>query len=373
MLDTRLRKNLDIPLFALTYLIAVVGVVVLFSATRGDAIPFYKKQLVWLTLGTLLLTGATLIDYHLYARFTRHLYFLNLVALALVAYEKRHTAAINGAARWINIAGFQFQPSEFAKLIIIITLAVYLTHRQETIREGKTLLASFLFVVLPIVLIFKQPDLGTALVLLVVWFGMVYMAGARILHLVALVLAGSLLFTGMWYSGKLKDYQKQRIKIYINPEADPKESGYHVLQARIAIGSGGMWGKGLGHSTQVRGGYIPEKQTDFIFTDVGEELGFVGSVVVTLLYAGFLLRGAQVIAASDEDVLGKLMATGVVTMFAFHVIVNIGMNIGLLPVAGVPLPFFSYGGSNMLVALACVGLLQSVALHRHQLLFSSSK
>ncbi len=373
MLDTRLRKNLDLPLFAVTYLIAAIGVIVLFSATRGDTTPFYKKQVVWLILGTIPLVAAAYIDYHIYPRFTRHLYFLNLAALALVAFEKRHTQIVKGAARWINIAGFQFQPSEFAKLFIIITLAVFLTRRHEQIKEVKTLLLSFLFVAVPIVLIFKQPDLGTALVLLAIWFGMVYMAGAKIVHLVGFVLIGALLFTGMWYSGRLKEYQKQRLIVFINPEADPKEGGYHVLQARIAIGSGGIWGKGLGHSTQVRGGYIPEKQTDFIFTDVGEELGFVGSVLVTLLYAGFLLRGVLVIAAADEDVLGKLIATGIVTMFAFHVIVNIGMNVGILPVAGVPLPFFSYGGSNMIVALACVGLLQSVALHRHQLLFSGNK
>ncbi|HZO92078.1 MAG TPA: rod shape-determining protein RodA [Chthonomonadaceae bacterium] len=368
MLSARLRKNLDVPLLALTYLIAALGVIVIFSATRGDPTPFYKKQILWMAVGTVGLAAAAFIDYHHYARFSRHLYALNLLLLALVSSGKLSHAA-KGAARWINIGGFQLQPSEFAKLFLIITLAVFLAKRHESIKQGKTLLLSFLYIAVPVALIFKQPDLGTALVILAIWFGMIYMAGARILHLIAILLAGVLLFTGLWYSGKLKDYQKNRLISFVNPEADPKETGYHVLQARIAIGSGGMWGKGLGHSTQVRGGYVPEKQTDFIFTDVGEELGFVGSVTVTLLYAALLLRGVFIIAAADEDILGKLMATGVVTMFAFHVIVNIGMNIGIMPVAGVPLLFFSYGGSNMIVALASIGLLQSIAMHRHQLLF----
>ncbi|HZP84911.1 MAG TPA: rod shape-determining protein RodA [Chthonomonadaceae bacterium] len=368
MIEARLRKNLDWPLLFLTFLIAGMGVLIIFSATRGDPTPFYTKQIVWIVLGTGLLAAAAFVDYHLYARFARQIYLLNLLLLALVDLGHLSHSA-KGAARWINLGGFQFQPSEFAKLFVILTLAVFLTRRQETIREGKTLLLSFLYIALPVALIFKQPDLGTALVVLAIWFGMVYMAGARIAHLAAFLVVGVLLFVGMWHTHLIKDYQKNRLIAFIHPEADPKETGYHVLQARIAIGSGGMWGKGFGRSTQVRGGYIPERQTDFIFTDVGEELGFVGSVLVTLLYAGFLLRGVLIIAASDEDVLGKLIATGIVTLFAFHVLLNIGMNIGIMPVAGVPLPFFSYGGSNMLVALACVGVLQSVSLHRHQLLF----
>src|SRR5579884_3265668 len=357
MLSARLRKNLDVPLLALTYLIAALGVIVIFSATRGDPTPFYKKQILWMAVGTVGLAAAAFIDYHHYARFSRHLYALNLLLLALVSSGKLSHAA-KGAARWINIGGFQLQPSEFAKLFLIITLAVFLAKRHESIKQGKTLLLSFLYIAVPVALIFKQPDLGTALVILAIWFGMIYMAGARILHLIAILLAGVLLFTGLWYSGKLKDYQKNRLISFVNPEADPKETGYHVYQARIAIGSGGMWGKGLLHSTQVRGGYIPEKQSDFIFTDVGEELGFVGSLAVLALYGGLIWRGARVVAQTSEDPLGRFVAAGIVTMLAFHVIVNIGMNVGILPVAGVPLPLFSAGNSNVLVTMACVGLLQ---------------
>ena len=196
------------------------------------------------------------------------------------------------------------------------------------------------------------------------------MAGAKWQHLIAIFCTGILLFAGLWISGKgIKQYQKDRLNILGNVDIAKSGAGYHVYQARIAIGSGGLWGKGYLHGTQVHGGYIPEKQTDFIFTNVGEELGFVGAVSLTIGFALLLLRGAFVIAAADEDLLGKLMATGIVTMLAFHVIVNIGMNIGIMPVAGVPLPLISSGGSNMLTTLLCIGLLQSVSLHRHQLLF----
>ena len=366
ILDNRLRRNLDWPLLALTYIIAFFGIVILFSLTRFDPTVNYRKQIIWLLIGTAGLVGATRIDYHVYARFARQLYIGNLLLLLAVM---RFAPHVKGAARWIRIAGFQFQPSEFAKLIVIITLTVFLTKRRETIHEPQTLLASFAYVAVPMLLIFKQPDLGTALVVLAIWFSMVFMAGAKLQHLAALVAAGLVLFAGLWYSGLLKEFQKDRIRVLINPDSDTKATGYHVMQARIAIGSGGMWGKGLLHSTQVRGGYIPEKDTDFIFTSVGEQLGFAGSLLLTGLYAGLLLRGVQIIAAAEEDYFGKLIATGVVAMLSFHVIENIGMNIGILPVAGVPLPLVSAGGSSMILNLLCIGLLQSVIIHRHQLLF----
>ena len=366
ILDSRLRRNLDWPLFALAYLIALVGIVMLFSLTRFDPSVNYRKQILWLAIGTAGMVGAMFLDYHVYARVAKQLYIANIGLLLIVMKFAPH---VKGAARWIRVAGFQFQPSEFAKLVVILTLTAFLARRRETIGEWKTLLLSFAYVAVPMALIFKQPDLGTALIVLAIWAGMVFVAGAKLQHLAALAAIGLTLFAGLWYSGLLKEYQKERVRVLINPDSDSKATGYHVYQARIAIGSGGMWGKGLLHSTQVRGGYIPEKDTDFIFTSVGEQLGFVGSVALTALYAGLLLRGAQIIAAADEDYFGKLIATGVITMLAFHVVVNIGMNIGVMPVAGVPLPLVSAGGSNMILTLICIGLLQSVLIHRHQLLF----
>jgi rod shape determining protein RodA len=371
MRDNRLHKNIDIPLLILTYGLAFFGVLIIYSVTHGDATPYHKRQLVWIVLGTAGLIAATLVDYHLYARFDRYIYGFNLVSLAIVL---KFAHGINGAARWINIAGFKFQPSEFAKLCVILTLAIFLARHHDTIREPKTFLLSLLHIAVPMVLIFKQPDLGTALVLLAIWFGMVFMAGAKVKHLAVLVLTGVLLFATLWHTGKIiKGYQRQRLVTWYeslsDPDANKGGAGYHVSQARVAIGSGQMWGKGLLHGSLVRGGYVPEKQTDFIFSDIGEELGFGGTLILAILYGGLLLRGVQVIRAADEDILGKLIASGVVSMLAFHVVENIGMNIGIMPVAGVPLPFISAGGSNMLTLMTCIGLLQSITRNRHQLLF----
>lgn len=368
MLDAGLRRKLDLPLLLMTYLIALLGVVMVFSATRGDATAYHKKQIIWIVLGTGGLAVASLTDYHVWARFARHFYVLNLILLLLVKLPRFH-ANVNGAARWISIAGFQFQPSEFAKVFMILTLAIFLAKRQDTIRTPGTLLLSLAFIALPVLLIFRQPDLGTALVILAIWFGMTYIAGARLKHLGLVLLAGIVLFAVAWKLNIIKQFQKDRLGVFTGQVVDPRGIGYHITQARIAIGSGQMWGKGLMRSTQVRGGYVPEKQTDFIFTSVGEELGFLGGVFVTFLYGFMLLRGTQIIAAADEDMLGKLIAAGIVTMLAFHVIVNIGMNVGIMPVVGVPLPLISAGGSNMLATLFSIGLLQSISLHRHQLLF----
>ena len=371
MRDNRLHKRIDVPLLILTYGLAFFGVLVIYSVTHGDPTPYHKRQLLWMVLGTAGLVAATLVDYHLYTRFARYIYGFNLLSLAVVL---KFAHSINGAARWINIGGFKFQPSEFAKLCVILTLAIFLTKHHDTLHEPKTFLLSLLHVALPMALIFKQHDLGTALVLLAIWFGMVFMAGAKGRHLLALVLTGILLFVMLWQTGKIiEGYQRQRLVTWYNslfdPDADKSRSGWHVSQARVAIGSGELWGKGLMHGSLVRGGYVPEKQTDFIFTDIGEELGFAGTLVLALLYAGLLFRGVHVIRVADQDTLGKLIASGVVSMLAFHVVVNIGMNIGLMPVAGVPLPFISAGGSNMLTLMTCIGLLQSITRNRHQLLF----
>ena len=367
--DLRLRKRLDLPLLIVTYLIAAIGVMIVFSASYGQQGAFHKKQIVWIVAGTVALVTAIGIDFHFYSRLSRHLYLFNLFALGLVSLTHFHSTR-NGAARWIGIGGFQYQPSEFAKIIIILVLAAFLKKNLNTIKKPLTLLASFALVGVPAALIIKQPDLGTGLVFLAVWFAMVFVAGAEIKHLLALIGAGVVLFSALWYTGIWpKPFQRQRLLIFLGLREDPKKTGYHVTQARIAIGSGGIFGKGFLKSTQVQGGWVPERQTDFIFSDIGEEFGFVGCVVVLCLYGVLIWRGVRIIISSDEDPTGKLIATGVVAMLAFHVIENIGMNVGVMPVAGVPLVLISYGGSSMVVTLLSIGLLESVALHRHQLTF----
>ena len=367
MLNDRLRKTTDVPLLILTAIIALFGVMVLFSATRTDPSAAWKKQIIWLALGSAGMFAAANIDFHAYTRFERPIYVTNLLLLAAVLVFAH---SINGAARWINLFGFKFQPSEFAKLLVIITLAIYLQANREKIHEFGTFIKSLMYVFLPMVLIFKQPDLGTALVILAIWVGMTFIAGAKIQHMVLLAAGMSVLFCGLWYSGKvIKPYQRKRIIAFLNPDADKSGSGWHVSQAKTAIGSGQFLGKGLFKGSMVHGGYIPEKQTDFIYTTVGEELGFVGSTGLVILYGVMLLRCLLIMACAEEDMLGKLIAAGIIAMFGFHILLNIGMNIGIMPVAGVPLPLVSAGGSNVLVTLYCIGLLQSIAVNRHQLVF----
>jgi rod shape determining protein RodA len=365
MLDARLRKNLDFTLVALMCLIVAMGVVTLYSASASSPTKFYQKQIIFFVLGAIGLVTTASLDYNALTRFVKPLYVGNILMLLAVY---KFAPKIKGAARWIPIGSFQFQPSEFAKIIIIICLAVYLVQRQDRIKEVGTLLGSFAYMAFPMLLIFKQPDLGTSLVLLAIWFGMTYIAGAKGKHLLAFLGIGVTLFYGMWHFNVLKPYQKNRLEAFIHPEVDPKETGYHVIQSRIAVGSGQVWGKGLRQGTQSQGRFIPENHTDFIFTVIGEEGGFVASVVLIVLYGGVLIRGAQTMA-SAEDSLGKLLATGVVSMYAFHIIVNVGMTIGIMPVTGVPLPLFSYGGSNLLLNMSAIGLLLGVGMRRHKLVF----
>jgi rod shape determining protein RodA len=368
-LEARLRKRLDLPLLVLTYLIAAIGVAIVFSASYGQQGAFHKKQIIWILIGTAGLVGAVRLDFHFYARIAKPLYVLNLLALGVVSMSHFDTAK-NGAVRWIGIGGFQYQPSEFAKIIIILTLATFLHKNINTIKKPLTLLTSLLLVGVPAALVIKQPDLGTGLVLFAIWFAMIFVAGAELKQLLALFCVGAVLFSALWATGIWpKPFQRQRLLIFLGLREDPKKTGYHVTQARIAIGSGGLTGKGYLKSTQVQGGWVPERQTDFIFSDIGEEFGFVGCVAIICLYGVLISRGVRIVVSSDEDVSGKLIATGVVAMLAFHVIENVGMNVGVMPVAGVPLVLISYGGSSMIVTLFSIGLLESVALHRHQLTF----
>ena len=367
LLNSPYRRTVDWALFALTAVLCALGIAFIYSATRGLPGEAWKKQLVAIVLGCFGMAAAMRVDFHRYTRYATRLYAAVLILLVIVL-KSSHTT--NGAARWIRIGGFPFQPSEFAKLVIIYGLAVFLNNRQEEIGELRTVLLSLAWVAVPMALIFKQPDLGTALVIFAIWIGMVFMGGGRIRHLAGILGVGAVLFVGLWFSGRvLKHYQKNRLIAFVNPEADPKEAGYHILQARIAIGSGQVWGQGYLKGTEVHGGYRPERESDFIFTDIGEEWGFVGALAVIGLYVALLWRGALVVAAASQDLLGKLIASGIVTMLAVHVLVNIGMNVGIMPVTGVPLPLISAGGSNVVSTLIAIGLLQSVSLRHHRLLF----
>ena len=367
MVERRLLKNFDIGIVLLMVAIILYGLAVVYSASRGGAAgaSYVHRQLMWAIAGVAAFALAASVDHKTYPRLSGWIYVINLLLLAavlVIGHEHK------GAQRWLGFGGLTIQPSEFAKVALIVTLAVFLVRHRSRLHEPKVFALSFAHVALPMLLIFKQPDLGTALVLTAIWFGMTFVAGARPGHLAAFVLAVAVVGFIGWHFGVLEDYQKARLTSFINPEVDPTGSGYHVLQARIAVGSGRVTGRGWLHGTQGQLGFIPERHTDFIFTVVAEEFGFVGAAALLIMYFLLLWKG-MVIMSETEDAVGRLVAAGVVVMFLFHIVVNVGMTLGIMPVTGVPLPLFSYGGSSLLANMMALGLLIGVGLRRHKISF----
>ncbi|MDI6631178.1 MAG: rod shape-determining protein RodA, partial [Thermoanaerobacteraceae bacterium] len=365
----RFLRTLDYTLLAVAGVIIIYGLIAISSATHvtnpsgADAFYFVKRQVIWALLGFAAALFFMGWRYEELPRYATVLYAVNLLLLAAVLFMG-HTAL--GAQRWIKLGPFLLQPSEFAKFVIIITLANFLARREERLERLRDLLPVFLYVGLPLLLILKQPDLGTSLVFVAVTFSMLYMAGVRVTTLLALGGAGFLgvcgwiwahLHYGVWIP--LKEYQIVRLTIFLDPWQDWQGAGYHMIQSQIALGSGGLWGRGLFNGTQNQLNFLPEQHTDFIFSVVGEELGFVGAVVLLVLYYLLLFRAIK-IATVAKDSFGRLLATGIVAMFVFHILVNIGMTMGIMPVTGIPLPLFSYGGSAMLTNLAAIGLLENI-------------
>jgi rod shape determining protein RodA len=261
---------------------------------------------------------------------------------------------------------FALQPAEFCKFAVVICLAAFLCRRQEKIRELRTVIGSLVFLALPIGLIMKQPDFGTTLGIMSIWFGMMFFGGARLRHLGLIVLIGASLFGYAWHKDKIKPYQKARLSIFLNnnpSKAVSRDAAYQIKQSQIAIGSGQISGQGYGQGMQNRAGYVPENSTDFIFTVVAEEFGFIGGAGLILLYLLLLLR-TTTIAMSTDNYFGTLIAGGFTALLAFHTVINLGMTMRVMPITGVPLPFFSYGGSSYLAFSLCAGLLQSITVRQ---------
>ena len=337
MIDTRVRRRIDIQLLIIVYVIAFIGILCIYSVTRLDPHHQHIKQAIGLGLGTVAMIVVALIDFHFYERLIWPLYGLNMAQLLLVKIP-RFQVTILGGARWLKLGPIMYQPSEVAKVIMILTLAALVVKYRKRIKEPVILLMTLAFVIPPTLLIVSQPDLGTGLVIITVWLGMTYVAGAKLKHLAAILGAGLLLFTGMVVTGiGMKTFQRNRILTLLSPDKVSKDSKYHTEVARIAIGSGGVFGKGLFKNTFVTQGNLPEKESDFIFSGIGEEFGFVGCLTIIGLYALLIWRAIRIVALSDEDPYGKLIAAGIVSLISFHVIENIGMNVGVMPVAGIPL------------------------------------
>ncbi len=362
MFDRRLLANFDWLLLALILTTAALGILNLYSSTSAwDNIstPIYIKQMYWLGIGIIIAISLTLFNYRQLEHMALPIYAACILLLAAVLLFGQTNM---GATRWINLGLFNLQPSEIMKVVIIITLAAYFS-RHET-PGGYTftdLIIPGLLLLVPVALIIKQPDLGTAMLLMFIGITMLLFAGIQRPTLIALGILAAGAAGGGWFL--LHDYQKNRIRTFLNPESDPLGSGYHIIQSKIAVGSGGFWGRGFMHGTQSQLSFLPERHTDFVFSVFAEEWGFVGCVLLLTLYAAIILWGIHIARKADSS-FGMYLAIGLTSMLFWHIIVNLGMVIGLLPVVGVPLPLFSYGGTCMVTTMIAVGLLFNISMRR---------
>jgi rod shape determining protein RodA len=363
-------QHFDFVLLAATAALIAIGIALIYSATLASGAysqqwwdSFLARQIIYAVVGIGLMLLVSLTDYSIFANVNHLIYALTISSLILVYAVGRISF---GAQRWIDLRIFDFQPSELAKVLLIIVVAKFLADRQEELKRLPYFLLSLVYVALPMVFIYIQPDLGTAIVLAVSWLAMVLMAGARIRHLILMTLLGLLVSPVVWLS--LHGYMRERIFVFFNPARDPLGAGYNINQARIAVGSGGLLGQGFAQGSQSQLHFLRVRHTDYVFSVLGEELGFVGVVILLLLFLLVIWRILRV-ADMARDTFGQLIACGIATVVAFQVIANIGMNVGLLPASGVPLPFISYGGSALIALLIGEGVVQNIIIRHKRLEF----
>ncbi len=355
-------RAFDPQLFLYMLLLIAFGVVMGYSASFTDTgaaggLSQSVKTLIWTSIGLCIFFVAASVDYHWLQTLTVPIY---AVVLGLLTLTMLVGTNLFGAQMSITVAGLDFQFSEVSKVLMIVVLASFLSSRRERIGKLSTLVGAGLLMAIPTLLVFKQPDLGTALVFVAILIGMLFMSGASIGWMG--VLAGLTVAAAPLVVQSLQEYQRARLFCFLNPAADPQGACYQLVQALNAVGSGGLFGRGLTAGPQNQLGYLPVQSTDFIFTVVAEELGFVGSMILLGLFALLIWR-ILVIGWGSRDALGMMVATGLASMLLFQIMVNIGMVIGIMPVTGIPLPFVTYGGSSMISLLFGMGILQSVRMH----------
>jgi rod shape determining protein RodA len=362
-LDRRLVYHFDWTLFVITLAIAGVGVLSLMSASypgpHKPLHPLVVRQLIWVGAGAVAMVAVVMFDYRSLATYAYPLYAAAVVMLGAVAVIGHSTG---GSKRWIHLGFFNLEPSEIAKLALILVLVRFL--REEPPAGGLRLphiIIPMALVGVPAALVLKEPDLGTMLVLILIAATLIFAGGLNLRTLTIVALGAALAAPVAWHG--LKPYQRQRVVSFLNPQADALGSGYHIIQSEIAVGSGGEWGKGFLKGTQARLNFLPERTTDFIFSAYAEEFGFAGSMLLLGLYAALIGRGLW-IARRARDRFGALLALGLTAVIFWQVAINIGMATGMLPVVGIPLPLVSYGGSSLIALMAGMGLLISINTRR---------
>ncbi len=360
MIDRRLFTHFDWFTISLTAALIAIGLASIYSATHVNIPAIYKKEIYWILIGAAFLAVAVIVNYLLMERLAYALWGGSVFLLVMVFVIGK---SIAGAKRWINLGLFSLQPSELAKLALIIALAKYFTSRPLPSKGLmiKDLALPSVFLLVPFLLTVKQPDLGTAIILWLIFWTMVLMVRVRTRTLVGIIAVFMALTPIAWKM--LKGYQKARLMSFLDPAKDPLGTGYHVMQSKIAIGSGGILGKGFTNGTQGNLMFLPEHHTDFIFATYAEEWGLAGSMVLLSLFLMLILNGLSA-ANNSKDRFGFLVAFGVTAMLFWHVAINVGMVCGMLPVVGVPLPFISYGGSFLVTAMISAGLIINIKMRR---------
>ncbi|HHU93108.1 MAG TPA: rod shape-determining protein RodA [Halanaerobiaceae bacterium] len=377
-LNRKLIKNVNWYIPIVTLLLIAIGILSICSAGElnkesATGIRLVKKQLISVVLGIILIAIIQFFDYRIFQYYSTIIYIATVAVLGMILIIG---TTAKGRTGWISLGGFNFQPSELAKVTMILVLAEVIDSKREELKYLTGFIKPFLYVLVPTLLIILQNDLGTSLVMITIFIGMLFVGGANVrfmtlifgggFSLVVLLIASHLLFdTPLIF---FKKYQLNRLIVFINPGIDPTGIGYNIIQSKIALGSGRLFGKGLFAGTQNQLRFLPEKHTDFIFSVIGEEFGFIGVLIVIILYFILLWQIINV-AREAKDNYGRLLATGIAAMFFFHILENIGMTMGLMPITGLPLPFISYGGSSMITSLIAIGLVLNVNIRRKKIVF----
>ena len=360
-------KNIEWSILIVAIILCIIGLVALFSATQESGYDEFNKQIIWLAVSLIIMVLVMLVDYNLIVKVSPIFYGIFIILLIAVLF----TSPVNGATSWFDIGFFSFQPGEFAKVFVILFLALAIKKIQERnkqdINKPTRLLILMAILGVPILLIAKQPDYGTALAFIVAMAMMLITAGIdkKYIIITSILVVISI---PVLYNFVLPEHAKKRIDIFLNPESDPRGAGYNIIQSKLAIGAGGLTGMGVLKGNQTQLGFLYPKTTDFIFAVIGEEMGFIIAGTVIILYV-YLITKCLYVAKTAKDETGALIASGITGIFLFHMVENIGMVMGLLPITGVPLPFISYGGSSLITNFICIGLLLNISSKRQKTIF----
>ena len=352
-------QSISYSLLGLIVILFFVGLAALYSISDGDFNSWPMKHSQRFILGLIIFFIIVILDLRIMFRYAYVIFFLSIVTLAIIPFFGVES---NGATRWIRIAGISLQPSEFVKYTLILALAKYFHSINNDSSFFKTLIIPLIITIVPVFFVITQPDLGTALIILLGGISLFWISGLNYKYFIVGVFSIICSLPVLWQY--LKDYQKDRVLTFFNPERDPLGNGYHIMQSKIALGSGGIFGKGYMEGTQSHLNFLPEMQTDFIFTMLGEEFGFMGTLLLLFIYAALIMVSIR-LALKSRSLFSKYLSLGVCNVFFIYVFVNIGMVTGLLPVVGVPLPFISYGGSSMLAVMFGFGLLMNCYINRN--------